>query len=117
MAATIQRRFLSTTLKDRVLRSMGVRTRDEITISEEHLPKFYANAVHELKEKYGAQYGDYANSQVVFNWQDDYEFIEKIFLFQKEGGRELSQNSEISKDKGVEVRRREISPNTADMKK
>ena len=78
MAATIHRRFLSTTLKDRVLRSMGVRTRDEITISEEHMPKFYANAVHELKEKYGAQYGDYANSQVVFNWQDDYEFIEKI---------------------------------------
>ena len=40
-------------MKDRVLRSMGVRTRDEVIIAEEHLPKFYANAVHEHREKLG----------------------------------------------------------------
>ena len=30
-----------------------------------------------VKEK-DREYGDYANATMTFNWQDDYEFIEKI---------------------------------------
>ncbi len=45
----------------------------------EHLPKYYANAVEEIRNSTNDRsYGDYANSTVVFNWQDDYEIISKI---------------------------------------
>ena len=78
MTSATHRRFYTSSLKDKVLKSIGLRNRGEVVIPEEHLPKLYANAVQQHKEKEGESYGDYANSQVVFNWQDDYEFIEKI---------------------------------------
>ena len=43
-----------------------------------------------------------------------YDFIEKICLVQKQGVGKLSQNSEISKNKGGEFRRGEVSSNTPD---
>ena len=49
MAFAIHRRFYSTSLRDKVLRSIGIRGREEVIIPEEHLPKLYANAVHEIK--------------------------------------------------------------------
>ena len=42
------------------------------------MPRLYANAVEDIRKVEGDTYADYANSEVVFNWQDDYEFIEKI---------------------------------------
>ena len=42
------------------------------------MPRLYANAVEDIRKVEGDTYADYANSEVIFNWQDDYEFIEKI---------------------------------------
>ena len=48
-----------------------------VNIRVEDLPKFYAHAVQEHKVK-DHSYGDYENSQVKFNYQDDYEFVTKL---------------------------------------
>jgi hypothetical protein len=46
-----------------------------VTIAPEHLPRLYSNAVAEQKQITGQeQYGDYENSKIKFNYQDDYEF-------------------------------------------
>ena len=51
----------------------------ELQIPESQLPKYYANAVEEIRTKEkDPVYGDYINSKVRFNWQDDYEIISKI---------------------------------------
>lgn len=51
----------------------------DIEIPLDQQPKYYANAVEEIRERErNLSYGDYANSAVVFNWQDDYEIISKI---------------------------------------
>ena len=71
-------RLYSSTLRDRLLKGVGMQTTQQVTIPDEHLPRLYANAVEEIRKIEGEAYGDYANSEVIFNWQDDYEFIEKI---------------------------------------
>ena len=71
-------RLYSTTLRDRLLKGVGLQNTPQVKIPEEHLPRLYANAVDEIRKVEGQTYGDYANSEVIFNWQDDYEFIEKI---------------------------------------
>ena len=51
----------------------------ELQIPDHQLPKYYAHAVEEIRiDRKDNSYGDYANSTVVFNWQDDYEIISKI---------------------------------------
>ena len=51
----------------------------ELQIAPDYLPKLYANAVENIRKKENNQgYGDYANSTVHFNWQDDYEIVSKI---------------------------------------
>ena len=51
----------------------------ELQIPASQLPKYYANAVEEIRAKErNIGFGDYSNSTVVFNWQDDYEIISKI---------------------------------------
>ena len=51
----------------------------ELQIPASQLPKYYANAVEEIRAKErNVGFGDSSNSTVVFNWQDDYEIISKI---------------------------------------
>ena len=82
----LQRRQLSTSNASSSLRSklmnkltMNRLRPTELQIPDEHLPRFYAHAVEEIriKEK-DPSFGDYANSTVQFNWQDDYEIISKV---------------------------------------
>ncbi len=69
---------LRTKLMNNINFSRKLQTSD-LKIPEEHLPKYYANAVEEIRTSTNdSSYGDYANSTVVFNWQDDYEIISKI---------------------------------------
>jgi len=50
-----------------------------IQINKEDLPKLYPNVVAQMRAKPGLHaYGDYQNSTVVFNQQDDYEFTSKL---------------------------------------
>lgn len=85
--STLQRKLMSTSvsgsssIKNKLLNNLKAsRLRPtELTIAPEHLPKFYANAVEDIRQRQkNAGYGDYANSTVHFNWQDDYEIISKI---------------------------------------
>ena len=50
----------------------------EVVIEESRLPKYHAHALKEQRKLEGPQFGDYQNSSVTFNWQDDYEFVTKI---------------------------------------
>ena len=61
-------RLFSTTIRDRLLKGIGMQKAEQVTIPEEHLPRLYANAVEEIRKVEGQAYGDYANSEVVFNW-------------------------------------------------
>ncbi len=50
-----------------------------VIIANEHLPKRFANAVEDKKILLkDPGYGDYENSTVKFNYQDDYEFVSKL---------------------------------------
>ena len=51
-----------------------------IKVLPEHLPKLYTNAVEQIRSSSPAMtsYGDYENSEVKFNYQDDYEILTKL---------------------------------------
>ena len=81
-----QRRFMSTTTSSSSLRNklmsnlkMSRLRPTELQIPESQLPKYYAHAVEQIRSREkDYAYADYANSAVIFGWQDDYEIISKI---------------------------------------
>jgi len=50
---------------------------DSLKVPEEHLPKQFADVVVTKRVRH-PDYGDYENSKVTFNFQDDYEFQGKL---------------------------------------
>ena len=71
----------SSSLRNKLMSNLKMRALrpTELQIPDDQLPKYYANAVEQIRKKSNDNsYGDYSNSTVVFNWQDDYEIISKI---------------------------------------
>lgn len=64
-------------MQKRIADAAKIITGKTVTIKPQDLPKMYAHVVEETKQ-HKSWYGDYENSCVKFNYQDDYEFVSKL---------------------------------------